>query len=513
MSYFSHPLSSRHEEIRLSAVAVLFFGFLCHGYRWLNAAFSGDATLVSQAGEEAYQISLGRFLQPLWWNVRGAITAPFLIGLFCLFFLTFSCVLTVHILQLKTRSSVILTCGILTASETLGLSNATYLPWADVYMLSLSLALLGAYLSLYGSRIYRHLAPLCYAVLLGLYQSYLPCAAAIIVIALIAEVVRGKNTLEIWRLGTVAILHLVAGLLLYAVALRIVLYLFGISASADYNGVGRVSLLSLSDLIRYATEAWLTPIRFLFSPRDRLLIPWHVSQIPKLLNLAVLLLSLSLVFVGKQNSTSSFLTITFLLLILPFSANFVMVISQGVVNGLMMYAWYFLYLLPIPLLECQSRHMCRNSVLHSCAGLLTAAYILANIISCNTMYLKRDLEYAATHSAVTRILSHMEENEGYISGETPVVIVGVLPSSQIAMIRPGMEDISAVQGMRYTYGASYETSTYWYLTTILGAQLNLVTHDERVRLTKETKEIQNISRFPEEGCAAMIDGRLFFRLN
>ena len=129
------------------------------------------------------------------------------------------------------------------------------------------------------------------------------------------------------------------------------------------------------------------------------------------------------------------------------------------------------------------------------------------------MYVKRDLEYAATHSAMTRILARMEETDGYIPGETPVVIAGVLPSSQIAMARPGMAEISRVQGMRYTYGASYETSAYWYFSSILGAKLNLVPHDARTRLIKETKIVGEMPRFPEEGCAAMIGGRLFLRLN
>ena len=507
------PVSGRRELLRLSVAATLVFGFVCHGSRWLNAAFSGDATLVSQAGEEAYQISLGRFLQPVWWRVRGTVTAPFLIGLFCLLFLSLSGFLAARILRLKSRGSVVLTCGVLTASETLGLANATYLPWSDVYMLSLFLALSGAYLSLYGKGFRRHLAPLCYAALLGLYQSYLPCAAAMIVLSLLAETVRGEKTAEIWRRGALAVLHLLAGLLLYAVSLRVILFLAGISPSADYNGVGRVSLLSPPDLLRYAAEAWTTPVRFLFIPPDRGMIPWHVSQIPQVLNLAALLLSLLLALSGRRHTAGSLLTAAFLFLILPLAENFVMVISQGVVNGLMMYAWYFLYLLPIALSENRSRPLRLDSALRASGGLLCAAYVFVNTVSCNAMYAKRDLEYAATHSAMTRILSRMEETEGYIPGETPVVIAGVLPSSQIAMLRPGMAEISQVQGMRYTYGASYETSAYWYFSTILGAKLNLVPHSERTRLTKETKEIKDMARFPEEGCAAMIGGRLFLRLN
>ena len=501
------------ETLRLCAVSTLVFGLLCHGARWLNPAFSGDATLVSQAGEETYQISLGRFLQPVWWRVRGTITAPFLIGLFCLLFLALSGFLAARILRIGSRGGVILTCGILTASETLGLSNATYLPWSDVYMLSLLLALSGAYLSLGGAGFRRHLAPLCYAALLGLYQSYLPCAAAIVVVALLAETVRGEEIAGIWRRGALAVLHLFCGLLLYALALGLLLRLLGISASPDYNGVGRVSLLSLPDLLRYTAEAWLLPLRFLFNPADRTLIPWHVSQIPQALNLAALLLSLLCLPAARKRGAGALLTCAFLLLVLPLASNFVMIISQGVVNGLMMYAWYFLFLLPLALAEGRGAGGRADSALRGCACLCLAGTIFVNIVSCNAMYVKRDLEYAATHSAMTRILSRMEETDGYIPGETPVVIAGVLPSSQIAMARPGMAEISRVQGMRYTYGASYETSAYWYFSSILGAKLNLVPHDARTKLIKETKIVGEMPRFPEEGCAAMIGGRLFLRLN
>ncbi|MCR4708025.1 MAG: glucosyltransferase domain-containing protein [Clostridiales bacterium] len=506
-------ISGDREALRLSAVSTLVFGLLAHGYRYANAAFSGDAALISQAGEEAYQISLGRFLQPLWWRIRGTVTAPFLIGLFCLIFLVFSGCLTARILRIRNRAGIVFSCGILTVSETLGLANATYLPWSDVYMLSLCLALLGAYLSLRGAGIRRHLAPLCYAALLGLYQSYLPSAAAIIVIALLADLVRGEAAADIWRRGALAVLHLLAGLLLYAALLRLILGVFGISASSDYNGVGRVSLLSARDLLHYLGEAWMTPLRFLFFPRDREMIPWHISQIPQILNLGALILSFFLVFTGRRHSVVSLATSVFLLLILPLAANFVMVISQGVVNGLMMYAWYFLYLLPVVLSENPGRVRRTGNAAGLCAALLAGVYIFVNTISCNTMYVKRDLEYAATHSAMTRILSRMEETEGYVPGETPVVIAGVLPSSQIAMMRPGMEEISAVQGMRYTYGASYETSAYWYLASILGARLNLVPHGERTRLVKQTKEIRAMPRFPQDGCAAMIGDHLFLRLN
>ena len=511
--YAPGKLSGRRETLCVCAASTLVFGLCAHGYRYGSAAFSGDAALVSQAGEEAYQVSLGRFLQPVWWRVRGTVTAPFLIGLFSLVFLALSGYAIARLLRFQSRYAAVLACGVLTASETLGLSNATYLPWSDVYALSLLLALAGAYLSLRAKGWRRWLSALCYAASLALYQSYLACASCILVIALLSDLTGGAAPGEIWRRGALSVLHLFLGLLLYAALLRLLLSGLGIAASKDYNGVGRVSLLAPGELFGYLKEAFSTPIRFLFFPWDRKMIPWHVSAIPQALNLLPLLLSLFLAASGRRHSAASLATGAFLFFLLPLAMNFVMVVSKGVVNGLMIYAWYFLYLIPISLFENRSRSLSAHGAAGLFAGLAAAAYIFVNTVSCNTMYIKRDLEYAATHSALSRVLTRMEETQGYVSGETPVVIAGVLPSSQIAMARPGMEAISALQGMRYTYGASYETSTYWYLTTILGARVNLVPERERARLVRQTPQLEQMPRFPQEGCAAMIGGRLFLRLN
>ena len=63
--------------------------------------------------------------------------------------------------------------------------------------------------------------------------------------------------------------------------------------------------------------------------------------------------------------------------------------------------------------------------------------------------------------------------------------------------------------MRYTYGAAYETSNYWYLQMALGEPINLVSHDQRVKLTKNAADMPG---FPAEGCCRMIDGYLYLKL-
>ena len=102
--------------------------------------------------------------------------------------------------------------------------------------------------------------------------------------------------------------------------------------------------------------------------------------------------------------------------------------------------------------------------------------------------------------------------QGYIPGETPVVLIGMLPSSAISMERPGFETLAKAQGMRYTYGTAYETSNYWYLTMALGEPIHLVSHEERLRLSK-SELVKSMPSFPQEGFCTMADGMLYIRIN
>ena len=144
--------------------------------------------------------------------------------------------------------------------------------------------------------------------------------------------------------------------------------------------------------------------------------------------------------------------------------------------------------------------------------MLLAVFLALCIRTSNTMAFKRDLEFSATTAAVSRILDQAERTQGYIPGETPVVLIGMLPSSTISMERPGFEQIAKAQGMRYTYAASYETANYWYLEMMLGENMNLVSHEERTQLYLHP-DAQSLSAYPYEGYCRMIDDCLFIRIS
>ena len=65
------------KRFEFSAFFSVLFAFAASGYRYLSLGYSGDSTMIYEGGDWLYQISLGRFLQPLYWMLRGRIVAPY----------------------------------------------------------------------------------------------------------------------------------------------------------------------------------------------------------------------------------------------------------------------------------------------------------------------------------------------------------------------------------------------------------------------------------------------------
>ena len=217
-------------RVRRCAFWTVVFSFLAYGYRFFSAGFGGDAALVSLSGQAAYQASLGRFLQPVYWLIRGSLVVPSVVGLFTTVFLFLTCWLIANLFGLNQTRDIALLSGLLVTHETLVVSGATYLPWMDVYALSLFFAVLGAHLLMSGGR-RAWLSPVFFCLSLGLYQSYLPCAAALMILALARQTLDGKRPGHVFARGCLACLSILAGLLLYALVLAGVLSLTGNNAS------------------------------------------------------------------------------------------------------------------------------------------------------------------------------------------------------------------------------------------------------------------------------------------
>ena len=117
---------------------------VAHAYRYMALGFTDDSVEIVQRTDRYWQIALGRWMQPVYWELRGDIVAPYLIGLLSCLFLGAAVCLIVHMLDLRSKGSIAMLCALLAGNATLTFSNATYISWSDVYMLALLLAVAAA---------------------------------------------------------------------------------------------------------------------------------------------------------------------------------------------------------------------------------------------------------------------------------------------------------------------------------------------------------------------------------
>lgn len=81
------------KALRKTVVLALILALAAHGFCFFNLTYSGESVMLNAAKGSASQIASGAFLMPLYWRVRGAISAPLWVGLLSSCYLSLTVVL------------------------------------------------------------------------------------------------------------------------------------------------------------------------------------------------------------------------------------------------------------------------------------------------------------------------------------------------------------------------------------------------------------------------------------
>jgi len=322
-----------------------------HAYRYLTLGYTDDSVQIVQSTDRTWQIALGRFLQPVYWRLRGDIVAPYLIGVLSCLWLSAAVYLIVRMMGMRSRVSIALTCALLAGNATLTFSNATFISWSDVYMLSLLLATASVAVWQRG-RGGVLLSPFLICASLALYQSYFQVAVLLYLMVLCRRTMDGEPLGGLIRSGFAALAALIAGLLLYSGALRVVEGLTGIGRTTTYNGIGNIGGYALADVPRLLGETWLYPFRYFLSPET------HNPRVTSALYpglFAVAVLALVALIRARGLPVGHAALALALTLLMPLGMNAVYFISKGVVHSLTIYSFFVFFAYPIWLLEKISR--------------------------------------------------------------------------------------------------------------------------------------------------------------
>ena len=487
------------------------FGLLAHGFAYFNANFSHDALYQLTADDDLWQVSLGRFLQPVWRLVRGDVSAPWLLGALSLVCIALAARLVIELMGLRRPLWKVLTCALMTVSQTVTMLNATYGPWVDTFMLSMLLAVVSVWLLERGGGRGFVGGAVCLAASLALYQSYVSMALGLMLLLFMDRALRGKaeyppRALFAWAGKAAAMALLTAAL--YWGGMQLALRITGVTLSQSYNSLGRMLSISFADIpLQVGRTYW----RFIL-----LLTTSDVAQPTRVVVMNALLAALCVgLFLrrvwrtrpGWQNALLAALAA----LLLPFALNISFFFSKGVSHDLMTYAFVLVYLMSMQFEErFEEGEMRARRPLRAIVAGAMCVILLSGTVYANTVYLKKDLESQSFDMLMTRVLDRVEQVEGYVPGETPVAILGEFPESPLLG-----EDVFAAYrqtGLDLRTPVTYGVVAKSYIRDKLGYNMRFAT-DEEIGAHYYDPEVQSMGVFPAADSVKMVGGCVYVRVS
>lgn len=492
------------QKLTVSFIATFIFGLAAHAYGLLNNIFSHDSlnAIYADSTENLIKISVGRFLVPVIRTLRGPLAIPWLIGIISLIFISLSVYIVLKLFDVKSLPASVLIAGIMTANVTVTAIVGTYVHEFDFDMLALLLSCIAAYLWRNAKKITALIpAALIAAASMAIYQSYVEVTVTLIIMLLIIDTLGGekiKNVLinGIKGAGTVAV-----GAGIYFAVNSVLLKIFDTSQLDRVNILGeyedsfikRIFLMYKSIAVSFLSPAGVIP-----------------TVIIALINIAVFaIIAVLVIKAWKQNKLSAGGCIFTLVLfgLLTVGLNFVSIFSHDEAHDVMKYSFWFVYVFAAVL---AAKYADGRSAVKALTFVLTGIIIWNGILVANTAYLKKDMELTATLSAYNRIITDLEETDGYTAGETEVAFTGKLSvMKQSAAFR----NVSHIMGMNNTTAAGSTAHTDYYnpyysmFRYDLNYPINISDKDYR-----DDSRVEKMPSYPQKGYIQFIDGVLVVKL-
>ena len=515
-----NKIDSKKNLFITTILSTLTFFILAHGYRFTNPLFSGDSLLMIHQTDSAWEIALGRFVQPILVFLRGGLTNPFLISILSTFWIALSAYYIVDLFDFKRVISVVFVTAVMTCNSTVLVTSSSFISYADFYCFALFCSVLGVWLLKKGKLPYIVLGILAFVVSLGTYQAYISVAIALVMIHFLLNITDFLTFKDMIKQGMKYVIPFIIAALLYLITWKLFQIIFGIWTANTYNGLSSVGDFSDISIWSVIAKTYGNVFDYFFYPETFTTVPFRGislsifwTYIIRLFNAATLIV-LVWSFIKKNlvSKTTWWQRIVqlLILLLLPMGLNFVCLISKGTEHTIMIYAFCLVYILAIRIAESDTTQATDASTLQkSCIPWFAVLVFVAvlswsNIVFSNQVYLKRDLQEQATLSLMTRIVYSIESTEGYVPGVTPVALSGSFENT------PSIPEMEAFKDVRpYGMGKSsltYVGTDYAFLTHFMNVNMNLT------RINGDLEAVKQMPVYPAKGSVAFVDGILVVKI-
>lgn len=498
-----------------SFFAGVVMGLVCHLYLFTNLIPNHDA--VFHLFQCDYGTASGRWFLPLVLALDGDYNMPWLQGVLSLLCLAGTVSITTRLLRIEKPLAIVITAALCTAFPTVA-ATFTYMFTADAYFFGLFLAALAAYavwrMPIWG----LPLGTILLILSMGIYQSYFPVAAVLMVGALLFDCLEGRASFGRTLLrGVKMVATLALGIVVYMAVARLATMASG--GLSDYMGIssmGSLSLSELPELVRQSLESYES----YFLQNE---LGWNFSFIPLLVIAAWVsgVVLLATLLLRRQVGVLRGMLALVLVGLYPLAGSLIHIMVAGAaVHDLMIYGLLYALILPLALASFAATHADEMGPLRSALQSLMSWIVIASmaltaynyIVTDNKAYLKMALGFTQIEAYSNRLATMIQSVPGY-SPSLAVVLVGSSNGDALLDVTPELSEITLTGALNMgTYRTQY---SYGYLLNRFCALPNYVYLDDMPEeVSSATSGVsETMPAYPQQGCVQIAGDYIVVRLN
>jgi hypothetical protein len=512
---------TKQQKAKICFLSTAIFSLAANAFAYFNLTPHHDSLgyVLHFAGR--WEISLGRFLLPVWKELIGDITIPWFTGLLSILFLSLTVWFCIEILDIRSKAGIILTSGFLSINYSITELCGTFGYVLGAYTFALMLICAGVWMVI---NIKKKTAVIAAAVLIcismGLYQAYITVGFALFLILVMRQTTSQESLNSHLREWIRYAAAFAIGGTLYYIVYKAVLHFTGIEPPYSYNSLARLSNMDIRYLADGVIMTYKSFIRF-----------WFLNKAPStwliaLINLVLFVTAVVFVVnrIMKQEKAKAIRILLFFSCVALFPlASLLMSLFMHRTNMdfLVSYAVFLFYPGCISLIEMngmpsfssstseKSRFTEKRFVKVLC---LACSLVLFSFVRfSNEAYSISKVIYDRTITAVTTIMVAMDASEGYLPGETEVVVIGSLESENSSITSNKRIDyFKALRG--YKKVAITYPSTFEKFFRLMGHPVNTNRDESIITFYENKMEVKEMPCYPVAGYCRMVDGRMVIKL-
>ena len=497
--------------IKTAVFSTFVFSMFANAFVYFNFYPQHDSINHAFRFAGKWEVSLGRFLLPLYGKIGGDVTLPWLEGIFSILFISFSVYLISEILEFDENWQIILISGFLSANVCITELASTFIYVLSAYMLSVLLACLGTYLLVKNQSVeMKVLAVICLVCSLGLYQGEIVIAIVLLLLVLMKDAFanyRFTALLKKWiPIGATMICVAVIYYFLYRFSLAV----YDIEPANSYNSLSNLEEISMDALISAGIGCYKAFLSFFYG-KECVVGTIIARSCNIIFSLMALIGLLHHLFVCRMHWYNKIIMIMVILVFPGIVCMMDIIMLQENLDFYILYALFMNYIACLLIIkectkELQSIHC--SGIVKRGAVICFTLIMFQNILFSNQTYVYQKVLYDRATSITGRILNNIDSCPEYEAGVTEVVLIGTLQKNDELAKLTENRSLSGGNVLSITYN-----QTFGSFVTILGSKFNWNSDAELMKEYRQKEEIINMPSYPKDGYWKMIDDKMVIKLS